>query len=437
MHHLARALGRQCGDGGGGERTAAGGARGQGGVIHVIGLGIEQPPSLSQAAQQVLAGAGKVIGSERQLDSLCIAPPQRRVLPKLDRLLALLQSEPEGVILASGDPLHYGIGAFLSRHFERDQLVFYPALSSIQALCHQLHLSQQEVKVVSLHGRPLANLRRHLHAGQRLLILSDAQSQPQHLAQQCQATGFGDSTVWVSEMIGYPEQRLRSFSVAQLLAQEIEFAPLHVSLIVVAGRGDFLPTFPGIEDRHFVTDGSAGQGLLSKREVRLAVLSLLQPARGERAWDIGAGCGGVAVEWAFWNPAGELFAIEHHAERLACLRENRVKFGVVANLKVVVGLAPAVLADLPDPDKVFVGGSGGALAEILNTAWARLARGGFLVASAVTEESKQVLLQFGRKHPEAELESMQIAVSRRSELAGQTLYRPQLPVTLFKWLKLS
>ncbi len=405
-------------------------------MIQVSGWGVGQPPRLSAQARQALTAATEVIGSARQLDSLAVAAEQRVLLPKLEALLAHLRcAEAEVVVLASGDPLHYGIGGFLSRHFERDRLTFHAGLSSIQVLCQQLHLSQQQVEVVSLHGRPLITLRRHLKKGRRLVILSDAQSQPQHLAQACLDAGFGNSSLWVSERIGYPEQRLSSFSVAELLEQELEFEPLHLSLIEVAGCGGVLPEFPGIEDQNFVTDGERGQGLLSKREVRLAILSLLQPASGELGWDIGAGCGGVAVEWALWNRGGKVLAIEHHAERLAALAQNRSKFGVVENLELVAGFAPEALMGLPRPDKVFIGGSGGQLLEILQQVWVRLGDGGVLVVSAVTEESRLALLQFGRSMPELESESVQISVARRGALAGQSLYRPQLPVTLFKWVK--
>jgi len=408
-------------------------------VIHVIGLGVEQPVRFSPAAEQALATAQGVIGSERQLALLPLAvEPERRVrLPKLAQLPERLQSHEQGdwVVLASGDPLHYGIGAFLSRHFPRQALHFYPALSSMQAFAHQLQLSQQEFEVVSLHGRPLSSLRRHLKRKRKVMILSDQQSQPQHLAQLCQHTGFAASRLWVSEMIGYPQQRLRCFSVAELLERPFEFESLHLSLIEVAGEGGVLPEFPGIEDQHFVTDGERGQGLLTKREVRLAILSLLQPASGEVGWDIGAGCGGVAVEWALWNRGGSVLAIEHHPERLDALAQNRIQFGVEENLEVVEGFAPEALAGLSRPDKVFIGGSGGQLLEILQQVWVRLRDGGVLVVSAVTEESRLALLQFGLSMPEVESESMQISVARRGTLAGQNLYRPQLPVTLFKWLK--
>ena len=180
--------------------------------------------------------------------------------------------------------------------------------------------------------------------------------------------------------------------------------------------------------------------MLTKREVRLAILSLMQANDSDVIWDIGAGCGSVAVELAYWNKRVQVHAVEHHEERLACLEANRERFGVVSQLSVVAGRAPETLANLPDPSKVFIGGSGGELASILALVWQKLPIGGVLVASAVTETTKQHLLHFmaiREGAQDTEFETLQLSVSKGSQLAGQLLYRPNLPVTLFKFSKLE
>ena len=218
-----------------------------------------------------------------------------------------------------------------------------------------------------------------------------------------------------------------------------QFESLHVSIIQVAGHGGVLPEFPGIPNENFITDAETGQGLITKREVRLAILSLLQTASHDIVWDIGAGCGGVSVELAYWNMSAKVYAIEHHKQRLQCLHENRMRFGVVNNLFVLEGHAPECLVDLPKPNKVFIGGSDGYLEKILQLSWLQLPDNGVLVASAVTENSKNKLLNFieslaGRS---LSLETMQIAVSKGKTLAEQLIYQPSLPVTLFKLTKLN
>jgi precorrin-6Y C5,15-methyltransferase (decarboxylating) len=249
--------------------------------------------------------------------------------------------------------------------------------------------------------------------------------------------------------LGYEDQKIKAFSVDELTndsANTLHFDPLHVTIIKVSGESKYLPSFPGIADQHFITDNETGRGLITKREVRLAILSLLQPAPNDIAWDIGAGCGGVAVEWALWNQLGTVHAIEHHPQRFDCLAQNQQRFGVVDNLTLVQGRAPEVLSELPAANKIFIGGSDGELPVLLASLWETLPIGGVIVASAVMETSRCQLIQFAgqiedsKDKPQTdtqsgEVETLQIAVSRGGQLAGQLLYRPSLTVTLFKFTK--
>ena len=413
-------------------------------TISVIGLGICQPPQLTTAAQAVLSQAQVVFGSPRQLASIAQLLPatcEQRQLPKLSQLKDQLASLPKVAILASGDPLLFGIGKYLHQQFPQ-QVTCYSGVSSLQGACALTGLSLQDAQLVSLHGRPLSSLRRHLQANRTLLILTDQHSQPQHLAQQLAEVNLSASRLHICERLGYPEQRYGEYGVAELLdSQETfdPFDPLHVTVIETRGIGGVIPNFPGIPDNQFITNSETltgdGKGLLTKREVRLAILSLLQAGPNQVGWDIGAGCGGVAVEWALWNPQGEVYAIEHHPQRMTCLQANRDKFGVVQNLYPLQQSAPDGLADLPRPDKVFVGGSSGALTDIMHTAWQALNPGGRLVASAVTEQSKADLLALST-HLQCQIaEMLQVSISRADKLAGQDLLRPNLPITLICWDK--
>jgi len=424
-------------------------------LIHIIGLGVTEQAELSHSAQDALENSDWVIGSARQLQvitHLKREQTQTKLLPPLRELSLWLSkhaSTTSIVVLASGDPLFYGIGRWFSKNYSADTLNFYPAVSSIQAACHELGVSLQDVEVLSLHGRPLAQIRKTLKPAQTLVILSDKKSVPQALAQECIKAGFDDSSITVCETLGYSEQKISRFDVQSLSESDQKFDSLHLSVIEVKGKGQMLPSFPGIPDEHFMSDRvdpnksndqGKGRGMLTKREVRLAILSLMQANNADIIWDIGAGCGSVAVELAYWNKQVQVHAIEHHTERLACLEENRDRFGVVSQLHIVTGRAPEVLPELPAPTKVFIGGSDGCLPELLKQVWEILPANGLLVASAVTEATKQHLFNF-MKERESEkdgaTETLQIAVSKGSQLAGQLLYRPNLPVTLFKFSKLA
>ena len=417
--------------------------------LHIIGLGVSATAQLDKTALKALHSADQVIGSCRQLATvshLLQSHQQQILLPKLKQLKLDLMAQQESatsiVVLASGDPLLYGIGRWFSRTFDSSTLAFYPAVSSIQAACHRLGRAFQDMQVLSLHGRPLISIRRHLKHHQALIILTDKYSTPQALAQECIDNGFAQSKLTVLELLGYEGEKISTYTAlelvenVQLISQT--FDPLHVTLIEPQGLGNVLPEFPGIADHKFVTDQGEGKGMITKREIRLSILSLLQPAKADCIWDIGAGCGSVSIELSFWNPEAQVHAIEYHPNRLACLKQNQTKFGVTDNLHIVEGKASEVVGDLPKPNKVFIGGSGGELSHLLAQAWQALPVNGVLVVSAVTEKTRQQVFSFYESRllaQDSEFESLQISVSKGDLLAGQLMYRPSLPVVLSRFQK--
>lgn len=420
--------------------------------IHVIGLGVNETANLDTSAQAALASLSEkdiVLGSPRQHETISTYSHNGKLrdLPKLKQLEGEFstwkkQGAKQVVVLASGDPLYFGIGAWLMRTFSLEQLCFYPNVSSIQVACHRLGLSLQDVQVVSLHGRPLVSLRRYLHTNQTLVLLTDQYSQPQQIAQECVQAGLDQTEITVFEALGYEQEHVRSFTTDELINSELAFDPLNVVVVKTSQQSSFYPTAPGIPDASFVTDKGNGKGMITKREVRLAILSYMNIDDGDTVWDIGAGCGGVSVELAYWHPRSRIIAIEHHPERLACLTANQEGFGVVQNLSIVAGRAPDVLVDVLSesgvPNKVFVGGSDGELSALMTHVWNLLPAGGSLMVSAVTEDTKYQVMQFAQDREEAkdaEEQSLQVSIAKGERLAGQRFYRPSLPVTLFHFYK--
>ncbi len=383
--------------------------------IHIIGLGVSEKADLTIEVRSALAAADVVMGAQRQLDVISDLLQEQKtcLLPALSALPDVIKTLEQEcvsslVVLASGDPLYYGIGRWFGQRFTAEQLSFYPGISSIQAACHQLGLSLQDVQVMSLHGRPMQTIRRQLKQQQTLVILTDKYSTPQVLAKECIAAGFSESRLWVCETLGYESQRVLEYGADDLVDSPEEFDPLHVTVIKVRGAGGVLPEFPGIPDERFITSAAKGKGMITKREVRLAILSLMQPGAGDVIWDIGAGCGSVAIELSYWAPEAQVIAIEHHAERFACLEQNRERFGVVCNLHLIQGRAKSVdsgvLAELTarskQPNKIFIGGSDGELPELLKSCWQTLPGEGVLLVSAVTERTRLQVLSFLDAFPE-------------------------------------
>ncbi|TBR38313.1 precorrin-6y C5,15-methyltransferase (decarboxylating) subunit CbiE [Marinomonas agarivorans] len=422
-------------------------------IIHVVGLGVQANAKLDEYAEMALLKADCVLGSERQLnlvssylskhknrhnDDFCQILP---TLPELEAKLQVLQEKrfTDVVVLASGDPLYFGIGTWLNRHFSAHQIHFYPAVSSIQAACHKLGVTLQDAHVLSVHGRPVESIRRQLKPNRNLILLTDSKSTPQVLAQECIDAGLTKSILHICEALGYESERIRSFTAEELVRQaELGFDALNVVVIKTSNQPSFYPNFPGIADNKFVTDKGNGKGMLTKRETRLSILSLLQISDKDIVWDVGAGCGGVAIEIGYWHPQANVFAVEHNEIRQSCLEANRTRFGVMNNVTLIAAKAPEALQGLPKPDKVFVGGSDGNLEKIIEYCWDNLPENGVLVTSAVTEDTKMTLQSFLQKRiakNEATYESIQLNYAKLENLAEQSAYRPALPVTLFCFTK--
>lgn len=430
-------------------------------TLDIVSMGVGDTTSLSSNALHALNAADIILGAEHHFVSLNEGPPNNNfnakeipyASPFSEVKQQLLSFSGRVVILASGDSLFFGIGQWINTNFADLEPTFHANVSSIQAACHLISKAWQTLTVLTAHGRPLTNIRSKLKNNTLYGLLTDKNSQPKDVALILRQAGFEDTQLWICEAIGTHKQRVTQCLVKELLVQDAkndksndlptEFHPLHVIIFETSGAGKILPEFPGISDTSFSTDGDKqGSGLLTKKEVRLNILSLLQPTAGDIGWDVGAGCGGVSVEWAHWNSAGQVYAIEYHEARLPHLRENQQRFGVGNNLHIVEGRAPQALKKLPCPQKIFIGGSGGELSSILDLCWESLDTKGKLVVACVTENNKSNALSFAEsfdtnpENPQATVEVVQISVSRGDSIANQLILRPLLPVLLISITKI-
>ncbi len=416
----------------------------QGHSIDVVSLGVGAPACLNTAAQQVLQQATHVIGAPHHFDEvvhLNLEAVQLSLPSPFSALHELLaqhnQTGHRIAVLASGDALFFGIGNWLIQQIGVKHLQFHPNISSVQAAFHAAGLPWQQATVVSLHGRPLFHLRAHLISGHTLAVLTDAVNHPAAIAVELAAQGLGKSVVWVAENLGDAKQTISKHIATTLAASKQtakDFAPLNVCLLQLKGLAHTLPAFPGIADHLFATGAEPGFGMITKREVRLAILSLMQGAGGEQAWDIGAGCGSIAVEWARWNPQGHITAIESQPARLAFIQENIERFGA-ANCTPLLGEAPTACDKLPHPNAVFIGGSAGDLPTLLNYAWDKLLPGGKLVASAVTDKSQAQLAGYRDAQQAAEVECEWVELQVVKNLPDSDKLRELKTVQILKCLK--
>ena len=329
------------------------------------------------------------------------------------------------VVLASGDPFFYGVGATLSRHIPASEMSVIPAPSSFSLAASRLGWPLQDVTVLSLHGRSIDLIRPHLHPGRRILALTSDGKGPVDLAALLLAVGFGQSTLTVLEALGGPHEKVSQQKAADFALVDINDLNICGIEVKADANARILPVSAGLADELFEHDGQ-----ITKREIRAMTLSALTPRRGELLWDIGAGSGSIGIEWMLADPSLRAIAIEASGERVARIRRNAEAFGV-PGLTIIEGEAPDALAGLPTPDAIFIGG-GGSDAGVLDAAISQLRRGGRLVANAVTTEMEAVLLA---EHARRGGSLTRIDIARAAPVGGMTGWRPAMPVTQWCWIK--
>ncbi len=348
--------------------------------ILVVGLTDAGVAMLPPALQARIAGADLLVGGQRHLAAVPAAAGERltieaRVEPALERLQQAWEIGQRAVVLASGDPLWYGIGASLRRVLPPEALEIVPAPTSAQLAFAALAEPWHDAALLSAHGRPLAAVAPTVLTSPKAAILTDRQHTPAAIAAALIEAGLSPaSRCAVCEHLGGPQQRIVRATLAEVSQQT--FAPLNV--MVVWNDQPLRPIPPGLPDEAFATE--AGQ--ITKREIRLLSLAELALQPGGVLWDIGAGSGAVAIEAARACPTARVFAVERRAAFIDYIHTNLRRFPA-PNLRVIHGEAPAACADWPDPDAIFVGGSGGRLAEITCLARQRLRIGGRLVLNLV------------------------------------------------------
>jgi len=300
-----------------------------------------------------------------------------------------LRGQPVAV-LASGDPFWFGAGGSLAAHLKPGEWVAFPSLSTFSLAASRLGWRLEQVHCFGLHAAPFARIRSALHGGAQLLCLLRDGPAVRDFAQWISQQGGGASAVWVLEALGGPRERIRQCPAHALDFADIQ-SPVAVAVQVVGHEtGAFgLPHAPGLPDSGFAHDGQ-----ISKSPIRALTLSALAPRPGEHLWDLGAGSGSVSVEWCL--AGGTASAVEQNAERVANIRANAAAFGIDHRLSVHQGATQDLLAGLPTPHAIFVGGG---FDTALFTALQSIAPTGCrLVVNAVTLETESALLQLHAQH---------------------------------------
>jgi len=395
--------------------------------ITIIGITDAGPASLPPRVLETVRQAEVLCGGERQLRLFPDVNVERWVITaNIGELVERLKAEAGRrslVVLASGDPLFYGIAATLRRYLPAEWLEVIPNVTAAQLAFARLGEPWHDAAIVSAHGRRLEPVIDAVRTHPKVAIYTDDENTPAVIARALLSAGIGDRRAVVGEHLGGEQERIIDTRLSALPEQA--FAPLNVLLLLgdvkEASRQSGPPVF-ALPDDEFEHDA----GLITKQEVRAITLAKLRLREDSVVWDIGAGSGSVTIEAARLARQGQVYGIEREPRRAATLQRNAEKFGV-RNARVVHGNAPDALGALPDPDAVFLGGSGGHLRAIVDTCCARLRSGGRLAANFATLENLHEAVDRLRANG-FDIEITQVSIARGVPVAGLTRFEPLCPV---------
>lgn len=373
--------------------------------VVVVGIGDNGADSLSRDALRRVEDAELLLGGERQLSFFANHPADKLTIrDNLKEIAARLQNETRRVVvLASGDPLFYGIAGYLATKIGRDRLEVLPNISSMQLAFARIKESWHDAALVSCHAKPVEDALDVIRDAKKVGIFTDNQNTPARIARELLKAGIGGFLAHVCENLGGDDERVSSWTLEELA--ERSFSPLNV--LVLTKRAEMPPSQGrewtiGIPEEAFYQRQPL-KGLITKTEVRVLSLAKMRLRPGNVVWDVGAGSGSVSIEAALLG--AKVWAIEKNKEDCEIIRRNIEKFDA-PQITVVHGVAPAALFDLPTPDAVFIGGSGGEMSEIIRLCRERLAPGGRLVINVATLENlgqaparNVILVQISRTRP--------------------------------------
>lgn len=359
--------------------------------IHVLGVADE---IVAESTLSIIKRCHLIVASNRftaLLKNLITQPQSESIFPiaPLSEALVKIQESlliGDVAVMASGDPLFFGIGKTLCEKFGSDRVELYPALSSMQLAFARFKINWDDAFFLSLHGRKDTEIFSALTRYKKLFFFTDAKNSPDKIAAKIIAkTGLANSRHYygyIAENIGQKEEKITSGSLEEI--SKINYSSLNVMLVVQKGHAGACKRQFGLAEEEI----QHSRGLITKNEIRAVAIHQLNFENEGVFWDIGAGSGSVSIECARLFPKMRVYSIEKNRQQIENLRANREKY-CCWNMDIIEGTAPSALIDLPEPDRVFIGGNGGHLEEIIDEVVGHLAVSGRIVLSAILEKTLQ------------------------------------------------
>lgn len=403
--------------------------------LSVVGIGEDGFSGLGNIARSLVNQASILVGGRRHLamlsdndnrEKLVWGSPIQHTVEEIIR-----RRPPKGLqsvcVLASGDPMCFGIGVTLTRFIDISEMTIIPAPSAFSLACARLGWSLTDVETLSLCGRPVELANSYFYPGAKLLVLSADKNTPGIIANNLTKLGFCESKITILERMGGDNERIITGTASQSGALFTDIADLNtIAVECVADVGiTGLSRLAGLTDNAYHHDGQ-----LTKREVRAVTLAALAPKPGELLWDVGAGCGSISIEWMRSHLSCRAIAIEQSALRLKYISDNAASLGT-PYIDIIPGKAPDALQNLSTPNVIFIGG-GVTCEGVLETCWQALPKNGRLVANVVTIEGEQKLFEWYQR---VGGELSRIAIQRAEPIGKFMGWKAMAPVTQWSVIK--
>lgn len=398
------------------------------GRIQIIGVSPEGAGSLSTAALNAVRGAQQVYGGQRLLQMFSFPHAQTMVIKdNLGPVAASIKANlgiKRMVVLASGDPGFFGIARYLGEKLGKEAIEITPAVSSVQYAFAKIKESWEDAAFISVHSRPIEKIIETVRSSSKIAILTDHKNTPRQIARALLAAGIDDCPVHICQDLGTTRERIVSTNLRGVGTLKPS------ALCVMILLRDYLPATQGGHQLLGIVENEFHQrkqgALITKHEIRAVSLAKMRLTDSSVIWDIGAGSGAVSIEASLLAMKGVVYAIEKNSGDAAIIRRNIERFKR-PNIRLIQAHAPSTLDELPEPAAVFIGGSGGMLAPILDCVCRRLSKGGRVVCNLATMENVNLAVSRLKANGfTAEITLVNVARSR--DIAGLTRLEPLNPV---------
>lgn len=398
--------------------------------VNIVGIGPGNPELLTGAARQAIAESNILIGDKRMLSSFADASKKVYDTIKTSEIAAIAaEADPEKDVLAvlvSGDVGFFSLAKTISGKLPDCKCVRYCGISSLVYFASKLNMSWDDAKIVSMHGRR-QNLVSAVAQNKKVFSLTGGEHSPQMLCAKLCEHGLGSVKVYVGENLSYPEEKLTEGTAEEI--SKLEFPSLSVMMILNENASSFEPVVHGLADELFMRSKVP----MTKQEVRSVSMSKLMPKATDLIYDIGAGTGSCSIELALLARQGKVWAFERNPVAVELLGKNKELFGV-ENLEVIAGEALENIKNMPAPDCVFVGGSGGDLCQMLDIIYTKNSSCR-VVINAITVETLAEVAEYYKQHQDYTLDIVNVFVARGKHLGSYNLMMAQNPVYVMTALK--